>query len=101
MNPENPETGARLIYNNTVEGRFVRRLNRFVAEVTLGGAVERVHVKNTGRMGELLLSGARVTLQRQPADKRATAYDLISVCKPGLGWVNIDSLAPNALMKLH
>lgn len=52
-------------------------------------------------MGELLLSGARVTLQRQPATKRATAYDLISVCKPGLGWVNIDSLAPNVLMKLH
>ena len=28
-----------------------------------------------------------------------TAYDLISVYKPKLKWVNIDSLAPNALMK--
>ena len=30
---------------------------------------------------------------------RKTAYDLISVYKPKLKWVNIDSLAPNALMK--
>lgn len=77
----------------------MRRLNRFTAEVEVGWVVQRVHVKNTGRLGELLLPDARVTLQHITSDTRATAYDLISVYKPGLEWVNIDSLAPNALMK--
>ena len=88
-----------LIYENTVEGGFVRRLNRFTAEVEIGGIVQKVHVKNTGRLGELLLPDARVTLQRAADPARKTAFDLISVYKPGLEWVNIDSLAPNALMK--
>lgn len=89
-----------LIYKNTVEGRFVRRLNRFTAEAEIDGIVQRVHVKNTGRLGELLLPDARVMLQKAADPARKTAFDLISVYKPGLEWVNIDSLAPNALMKL-
>ena len=92
---------AELIYENTLPAVFVRRINRFVAEVMIDGAKERVHVKNTGRLGELLLPEAEVTLQRADAPGRKTAYDLISVYKPGLEWVNIDSLAPNALMKQY
>lgn len=88
-----------LFYENTVEGRFVRRLNRFTAEVEIDGVVQEVHVKNTGRLGELLVPKAKVTLQQIASETRATAYDLISVYKPRLKWVNIDSLAPNALMK--
>ena len=47
-----------LFYDNTTQGTFLRRLNRFVAEVEVGGKTERVHVKNTGRLKELLLPGA-------------------------------------------
>ena len=86
-------------YENTVPGIFVRRVNRFVAEVQTGGKTERVHVKNTGRLRELLVPKAKVTLQKAAAPNRKTAYDLISVYKPELGWVNIDSLAPNELVK--
>lgn len=86
-------------YENTVSGAFVRRMNRFTAEVLIDGKQEYVHVKNTGRLQELLVPNARVTLQRSDNPDRKTAYDLISVYKPGLKWVNIDSLAPNALMK--
>lgn len=86
-------------YENTVPGTFVKRLNRFAAEVLIDGKREVVHVKNTGRLRELLVPEARVTLQRTDNPERKTAYDLISVYKPGLKWVNIDSLAPNALMK--
>ena len=86
-------------YENTRPAVFVRRVNRFVAEVQIDGETERVHVKNTGRLGELLVPGAKVTLQKAGNPDRKTAYDLISVYKPGLEWVNIDSLAPNALMK--
>lgn len=86
-------------YENTVQGIFVRRMNRFVAEVLIDGNTEPVHVKNTGRLQELLLPKAKVTLQKVPDPNRKTAYDLISVYKPRLKWVNIDSLAPNELMK--
>ena len=88
-----------LFYENTVQGTFLRRLNRFVAEVEIDGKTEWVHVKNTGRLKELLLPGAQICLQRAGDPNRKTAYDLISVYKPGLEWVNIDSLAPNRLMK--
>ena len=86
-------------YENTVPATFVRRINRFVAEVLIDGKPEQVHVKNTGRLQELLLPNAKVTLQRADNPERSTAYDLISVYKPRLKWVNIDSLAPNELMK--
>lgn len=88
-----------IIYENTVAGIFVRRINRFTAEVLIDGETELVHVKNTGRLQELLLPEAKVTLQKKLNENRKTAYDLISVYKPKLKWVNIDSLAPNALMK--
>ena len=88
-------------YENTVPGTFVRRLNRFAAEVLIDGKTEKVHVKNTGRLRELLLPGAKVTLQKASDPGRKTAYDLISVYKAGLEWVNIDSLVPNKLMKQY
>ncbi len=86
-------------YEDTVSGTFVRRLNRFVARVLVDGQERPAHVKNTGRLQELLLPGAQVTLQRAKDSNRKTAYDLISVYKQGLEWVNIDSLVPNELMK--
>ena len=86
-------------YENTVGGLFLRRINRFVAEVLVDGNQEYVHVKNTGRLKELLVPNAKVTLQRFDDPNRKTAYDLISVYKPKLKWVNIDSFAPNVLMK--
>ena len=88
-------------YENTVPGTFVRRLNRFAAEVVIDGKTEKVHIKNTGRLRELLLPGAKVTLQKASDPGRKTAYDLISVYKAGLEWVNIDSLVPNKLMKQY
>ena len=88
-----------IVYENTVAGTFVRRINRFTAEVLIDGAQENVHVKNTGRLQELLMPEAKVTLQKTLNPNRKTAYDLISVYKPKLKWVNIDSLAPNELVK--
>ena len=88
-----------LQYENTVSGTFAKRINRFTAEVLIEGKPERVHVKNTGRLQELLAPNAKVTLQRSNNSNRATMYDLISVYKPRLKWVNIDSLAPNVLVK--
>ena len=47
-------------YGKMVKGTFLERPNRFIAKVEIGGAVETVHVKNTGRCRELLPPGAEV-----------------------------------------
>lgn len=45
------------------EAVFVRRENRFRAEVKLDGQIVKAHVPNSGRMQELLLPGAKVWVQ--------------------------------------
>lgn len=81
-------------YSNIAEAAFLRRLNRFVAEVALDGRVERVHVKNTGRCAELLVPGYRVILARSDNPNRRTRFDLVAVWK-GDRLINMDSMAPN------
>ncbi len=88
-----------MIYKNTIQGIFIQRPNRFIAIVEIDGIKEAVHVKNTGRCKELLLPGGKVILSRADNPNRKTDYDLISVYKKGLGWVNIDSGIPNQLIK--
>lgn len=87
-----------MIYENVCDGVFVERPNRFIAHVMVDGVQEVVHVKNTGRCKELLLPGVRVVLARSANPARKTQFDLIAVWKEGLGWVNIDSQAPNHVM---
>ena len=82
-------------YRNIILGKFIDRPNRFIAHVDIDGCVKTVHVKNTGRCKELLLPEARVVLEKSDNPNRKTAYDLIAVYKEKLGWVNIDSQAPN------
>lgn len=86
-------------YAKTVEAIFVDRPNRFVANVMLDGQRITVHVKNTGRCKELLLPKARVILSYSDNPQRKYCYDLISVWKPNIGWVNIDSQVPNLVVK--
>lgn len=82
-------------YSDLVPGIFLDRPNRFIAHVELDGAVETVHVKNTGRCRELLPRGAKVYCQRSTNPSRKTKYDLIAVEKNGR-LINMDSQAPNA-----
>ncbi len=81
-------------YQNTVEGIFRERPNRFLARVEVEGSEEFCHVKNTGRCRELLQPGVRVILERHPPGRRKTRFSLVTVEKQGR-WVNIDSQAPN------
>lgn len=86
-------------YPNVREAVFLDRPNRFIAHVELEGAVETVHVKNTGRCRELLIPGSRVIVSASDNPARRTGYDLIAVEKQGLGLVNIDSQAPNRVVR--
>lgn len=90
--------GDFLQYSNMVPGIFLSRPNRFIAQVEIGGQVETVHVKNTGRCRELLPAGAEVFCQRSGNPARKTGFDLITVRK-GDRLINMDSQAPNAAAK--
>ena len=85
-------------YENMVPGIFLRRPNRFIAYVEIGGEEAVCHVKNTGRCRELLVPGAQVWCQHWDKPGRKTKYDLIAVQK-GDRLINMDSQAPNAAAK--
>ena len=85
-------------YEQMVKGRFLRRPNRFVAHVEIGGREEICHVKNTGRCRELLQPGAEVWCAVSDNPARKTKYDLITVRK-GDYLINMDSQAPNRAAK--
>ena len=87
-----------MTYAKVSRGLFIRRPNRFVAEVAMNGRTERVHVKNTGRCKELLLPGATVHLNEAANPKRATRYDVVAVEK-GDRLINMDSVAPNIVFR--
>ena len=82
--------------NEIAKGTFLRRPNRFLAEVACGEECMQVHVKNTGRCRELLQEGAVVYLEKSNHPNRKTQYSLIAVCK-GERLVNLDAQAPNAV----
>lgn len=84
-------------YQTIVPAEFIERTNRFVAWVKLDGERTKVHVKNTGRCRELLIPGAKVWLAKSDSPNRATAYDLVAVCKNG-HTINMDSQAPNKVV---
>lgn len=85
-------------YERIKRGTFLRRPNRFVAEIEIDGQVEICHVKNTGRCRELLLPGVTVLVQEAVNGQRKTKFDLISVYK-GQRLINMDSQVPNGVVE--
>lgn len=87
-------------YMNVIKGKFIERPNRFIAMVEVDGSVEKAHVKNTGRCRELLIPGVQIYLEdfEGRMGKRKMRYSLTGVMK-GNQLVNIDSQAPNAVVK--
>ena len=87
-------------YDRVIQGTFVDRPNRFIANVRIKGEgdvpdpVVRCHVKNTGRCRELLIPGAEVFLSVSDNPARSTKYDLVAVRK-GPKLINMDSQIPN------
>ncbi|MBQ5484890.1 MAG: DNA/RNA nuclease SfsA [Lachnospiraceae bacterium] len=86
-------------YDNIRKAVFRRRPNRFIAEVEIDGQLTTVHVKNTGRCRELLIPGCEVWLTAPGTPGRKTKYDLVAVRKDNGILFNIDSQAPNKVVK--
>ncbi len=88
-----------MTYDNITRAVFLERPNRFVAVVDIEGLKETVHVKNTGRCKELLVPGCEVWLTAPGTPDRKTRYDLVAVRKNTGVIFNIDSQAPNKVVK--
>lgn len=85
-------------YKKIVEGVFLDRPNRFIANVLIQNQEVVCHVKNTGRCKELLVPGRTVYLEECDNPARKTKYDLVSVRKGSI-LINMDSQAPNQAVK--
>lgn len=88
-------------YGTMIQGKFLARPNRFLADVRIKkeqgeDEICRCHVKNTGRLREILMPGVTVWIERNNDPKRKTKYSLISAIGPSGDVVNLDSQAPNA-----
>ena len=86
-----------MFYKNISKAKFISRPNRFIAMIEIDGVSKKCHVKNTGRLRELLTEGAEVYVQKSTNPDRKTEYDLICACK-GKELYNIDSQAPNIVL---
>ncbi len=85
-------------YNNILQGRFISRPNRFIANIEINNKIEVCHVKNTGRCKELLIpEETTVFVQENDNPKRKTKYSLITVRK-GERLINMDSQVPNKVV---
>ena len=84
-------------YFNIQRATFLRRPNRFIANIEVDGREEVCHVKNTGRCRELLTDRATIYVEHHDNPKRKTKYSLIAVEKGNL-LINMDSQAPNKVV---
>jgi len=84
--------------SSLIPGRFLRRQQRFLAEVELAGG-ERVwaHVPNTGALRGCALPGQEVLLTHDGHPGRKTEYTWRFVRGPE-SWICLDTLAPNRLV---
>ena len=87
-----------MLYSHIRKGTFLRRPNRFIAEVIIDGKLTMCHVKNTGRCKELLVPETTVFVEEVFSEKRKTKFDLIAVEKQGV-LINMDAQAPNCVFR--
>lgn len=85
-------------YDNILQGRFISRPNRFIANIEIDKKIQVCHVKNTGRCKELLIpEKTTVFVQENDNPNRKTKYSLITV-KKGDRLINMDSQVPNKVV---
>lgn len=85
-------------YNTIISGQFVSRPNRFIAQVQVDGAMQTVHVKNTGAAKNCCCP-VRMCGWKFAITRTAKPNMIWWQCTSPLGWVNIDSQAPNKVVQ--
>jgi sugar fermentation stimulation protein A len=95
--PAQHNAPASLAFGKLTPARFLRRENRFAAQIELHGNACRAHVPNSGRLAELLHPGASVYVRPAGHPARLTAYDIV-LAQIGSVCVCIDARWPPALV---
>lgn len=93
-----PGLGPEATSERPVPARFIRRRNRFVAEVRLADGTETTaYLPNTARLYDLLLDDVQVLLERSTDKRRSTAWTLTRVRARGI-WVSLEAAAATDLL---
>jgi len=80
-----------MIISNLFQGSFLERTNRFTVIFRNLDKEEKAHLRDPGRLKELLIPGVRLLLrQALNPDSRKTKYDVIAVWNKGI-WILINS----------
>lgn len=83
-----------MLIKNLILGKFIERPNRFLVVFETDkepGITLKAHLRDPGRLKELLFPGARLLLRKaRPTPKRKTHYDVIAVFDRDI-WVLINS----------
>ncbi|NOZ92656.1 MAG: DNA/RNA nuclease SfsA [Dictyoglomi bacterium] len=77
------------IGKNHTQGTFIKRINRFVAEVEVNGKRYHAHLHDSGRLGELLIPGKPIMLIPHKSPK--TDFKVIAIHRDGYGWILLNS----------
>ena len=80
-----------------VDGVFLERPNRYLAQVEIDGRQISAHVPDPGRLPGLMIPQRRVRLIHNPSPKRKTDYTLVLV-KHGRIWVSVYPVFANRLI---
>jgi len=69
---------------NLSEAMLIKRINRFLGLIKIGESHEYCHIRDPGRLTELLVPGAKILVKAVDKKGRKTRFELISVNKNGL-----------------
>ena len=75
---------------NFVTGKLVKRKNRFVLIVNIDGVEEQAHLRDPGRLEELISSDIDVLLRRRESPGRKTKFEVIGISRKG-NWILVNS----------
>ncbi|MCG2827848.1 DNA/RNA nuclease SfsA [Methanothermobacter sp. K4] len=79
-----------MIIDNPLMGIYLERPNRFTMAVDVGGERKLAHLKDPGRLKELLIPGNEVLIRKAAGKERKTEFDVIAL-RRGDEWVLVNS----------
>lgn len=83
--------GFRMIIADLITGKFIERPNRFTVLFNTDKKIDKAHLRDPGRLKELLIPGIPLLLRpARNTTKRKTKYDVIAVLNRDI-WVFINS----------
>ncbi len=80
-----------------IEGTFLKRINRFIAEVKVGKKISLAYLPNPGRLWELLYRETPILLVKNP--KPNTLPYIILACKKNFNYILLHTHLTNKIIK--